>query len=850
MNILSLNIRGIKGGDKAKWVKELRLKNGANLIALQESLQAEVSERGMVNYWGNKNFKLDFVGAVGHSGGLICMWDPSMLEVSDSLKNRNFLCISGKLKGRGEKINYINVYAPQGVSAKRRLWHDLAILVDSLEGLILLVGDFNAVRTADERKNSIFKPVCARNFNEFIYKCGLLEYSMQGRRFTCVRNNGKKLSKIDRVLVSAEFFNKWPDACLRAHPCLLSDHCPLSLSVANNNFGPRPFRVFSSWIGKPGFDEAVRSASASSSGIVPPDIAITKKFARIRAALKDWRDKFLEKEGEEEAETRLELERLEEELEIRDLSEEEEWTMSECKKVIKDIGDRKNFDLKQRSRVRWAIDGDENSKFFHALINNRRASNSIPGLLIDGEWCSKPSKIKKEVFGFFRDKFKERIGSRPALFCDNFKKLSESSIDLLVSEFSKEEIKSAVFECGDERAPGPDGLNFKFIKHFWPLFEEDFENVFREFFFSGRLNCGSGSSFISLVPKVKDPVSLNNFRPINLVGVLSKTISKVLTNRMRKVLHEVISDSQSAFITGKHILDGPLIVNEIINWLKKKKSRAFILKIDFEKAYDNVNWDFVESSLSQMGFPQRWCVWVRGILRSARSSVLVNGAPTFEFQCSKGMRQGDPLSPFLFLTVMEALSCMIEKAYGAGVIKGIRLPNKGPVVSHLLYADDAVILGEWEKEEVLNVVRILRCFHLCSGLKINIAKSNLYGIGVDLADTEALARMVGCKPDAPPFKYLGLMVGANMNRINNWKPVYDIFESRLSVWKASLLSIGGRVTIIKSVLESLPNYYFSIYKAPIKVINDLESLIKSFLWGGSGQAKKVHWVAWDRVALP
>ncbi|KAM0044066.1 putative RNA-directed DNA polymerase [Helianthus debilis subsp. tardiflorus] len=249
-----------------------------------------------------------------------------------------------------------------------------------------------------------------------------------------------------------------------------------------------------------------------------------------------------------------------------------------------------------------------------------------------------------------------------------------------------------------------------------------------------------------------------------------------------------------------------------------------------------------------MGFPSVWCKWVSGILSSARSSVLMNGPPTFQFRCEKGMRQGDPLSPFLFLVVMEGFSRMISRAMEEGMLKGIPTPNNGPILSHLLYADDAIVLGDWSKEELGNVMRILRCFYLCSGLKINVNKSNLVGIGVNGEEIGAMANNFGCKPDTLPFNYLGLRVGANMNRVNNWWPVLEVFRSRLAKWKSHLLSISGRVVLIKSVLESLPAYYFSLYKAPKKVIADLESTIKSFLWGGSVEERKLHWVKWDRVA--
>ncbi|KAM0019452.1 putative RNA-directed DNA polymerase [Helianthus debilis subsp. tardiflorus] len=199
---------------------------------------------------------------------------------------------------------------------------------------------------------------------------------------------------------------------------------------------------------------------------------------------------------------------------------------------------------------------------------------------------------------------------------------------------------------------------------------------------------------------------------------------------------------------------------------------------------------------------------------------------------------------------MEVFSFMMDKARISGNFSGIQLPNNGPCVSHLLYADDAIIIGEWSRENVFNVIRILRIFHICSGIKINLAKSNIFAIGVGAGDLNITAGLIGCQVGNFPFRYLGLAVGGNMNRIINWKPIYEVFDARLAKWKSSLLSFGERITLIKSVLDSLPCYYLSLYKAPVKVIKDLESKIRNFLWGGDGSIKKLHWVAWDRVSLP
>ncbi|MFS7950995.1 putative RNA-directed DNA polymerase [Helianthus anomalus] len=451
-----------------------------------------------------------------------------------------------------------------------------------------------------------------------------------------------------------------------------------------------------------------------------------------------------------------------------------------------------------------------------------------------GSWVSNPSLVKKEVFSFFRSRFKEECTNRPSISFSNLLKISSTDASWLESPFSKEEIKEAVFGCGDDRAPGPDGFNFRFFKFFWDLFEEDFLRVLSDFHGSGSISTGCGSSFITLVPKKKDPQSLADYRPISLVGVINKVISKILANRLKIVLQSVISNSQSAFLGNRFILDGPLIINEVCSWLKRSKKKALMLKIDFEKAYDNVSWSFVLDVMSQMGFGPRWCSWIQGVLSSARASVLVNGAPTFEFGWSKGMRQGDPISPFLFLVVMEALSCLINKAVEVGMFSGIRLPEGGPLLSHLFFADDALVIGEWHEENVINMVRLLRCFHVCSGLKINLEKSGLFGVGVEASEVGQMAGVVGCRAESFPFKYLGLKVGANMNRVSNWRPIFDIFESRLALWKSTLLSFGGRITLIRSVLESLPSFYFSLYRAPKQVVADLEKLMRGF-WGGGGR---------------
>ncbi|GJX75160.1 putative RNA-directed DNA polymerase, partial [Tanacetum coccineum] len=240
----------------------------------------------------------------------------------------------------------------------------------------------------------------------------------------------------------------------------------------------------------------------------------------------------------------------------------------------------------------------------------------------------------------------------------------------------------------------------------------------------------------------------------------------------------------------------------------------FFLKVDFEKAFDSLSWTFLESIMAQMGFSNNWRSWIRGCLNSAYASVLVNGSPTPEFKIEKGLRQGDPLSPFLFILAIEALNVVLEEAKVRHFFRGMEVGNDRIYISHLQFADDAIIMGDWSQINVKNLSRILTCFHLASGLKINFNKSKLFGIGVTDNKLSCLASSICCQPSHFPCTYLGLPIGANMSRSANWSPLIDRFHKRLSMWKSKTLSFGGRLTLIKSVLGSLGVYFFSTFKAP------------------------------------
>ncbi|GKV27391.1 hypothetical protein SLEP1_g36564 [Rubroshorea leprosula] len=802
----------------------------------------------MTEVTGIKEDDFDWVAKAsnGRSGGLLSVWNSKVFRKNGVIEGENYLGVCG-LWGEEDTVVYIiNIYSPCLLMGKKALWEELQRLITSKGGKWCLAGDFNVVRKVEERAGSREITREMREFDDFILNTGLIDLPLAGRKYTWYNSNGQYMSRIDRFLMSEEWILNWSDVKQWGLSRSVSDHCPILLKNESIDWGPKPFKFFNAWLDQPGCKEIITEVWNSTKVMGWNGYILKEKLKRTKNKLKQWSRNAISEVDRKVKEAEKEIAAIDEKGEKGQLSPQ-------------DVEQRKNYFLElwknikikesmwqQKSRKMWLKERDANTKYFHTCVKGRSRRNEILSIQIKGDQHTGVAKIKEKVAKYFEELFTEEKWKRPKLDGIRFNKISEADNDILTATFSEEEIKEAIWDCESSKSPGPDGFNFSFVKAMWEDIKVDIVGFVHKFHKQGKIVKGSHASFIVLIPKVENPPKIEEFKPISLIGVMYKILAKLLANRLGKVIHKVIGEQQMAFIRGRQLAEGVVIANEVINEAKRNKKKSFLFKVDFEKAYDKVCWSFINYMMLRMGFCEAWRSWIQECLRSSSVSVIVNGSPTRQFMVTKGIHQGDLLSPFLFLIVAEGLNGMVTAAVEKKLYKGVTVGSEEAMVSHLQFADDTIFFGEASEENIWAIKCIVRSFELVSGLKINYAKSQLMGVNLEEGWKEKMACRLYCKGEDLPFKYLGIPIGGNHRKLAMWQPLVESVKRKLAPWKGRHVSFGGRITLINSVLFSLPVFLMSVYLLP-KGVKEMRKFNLALMGKWWGRLAKKEQGLWDKV---
>jgi hypothetical protein len=408
----------------------------------------------------------------------------------------------------------------------------------------------------------------------------------------------------------------------------------------------------------------------------------------------------------------------------------------------------------------------------------------------------------------------EPCASLDAVFQSIPCKVDDSMNADLCKPYTDEAIKFALFQMGPTKAPRPDGFPALFNQTHWDFLKEDICHAVRGFLTRMPIPVGFCDSMIVLIPKGVRPKHLNNFRPICLCNVLYKIASKVLANRLKILLPAIISEHQSAFVPGRLITDNDLIAFECLHTIRQQRSKRpyFALKIDMTKAYDRVEWTYLHGCLSRLGFAPEWIKMVMRCVTSVRYAVHVNRELTNPVIPSRGIRQGDPISPYLFLLCTEGLSSVLLHKESCGELQCIQNGRQGPPISHLLFADDSIFFARNDQRSVHSLKEALQLYCDGSGQRINLQKSSIFfGTHCSNDIKQKVMEILEITNESFHDKYLGMPTHVGRSPIRTFNFLKEKVWHRIIGLSDRPPSWAGKEVLLKSVVQAIPTYIMSCF---------------------------------------
>ncbi|XP_059431505.1 uncharacterized protein LOC132165008 [Corylus avellana] len=806
MKIISWNCRGL---GNLRTVRELcrlvKQKQPIMVFLMETKLRKEKME--------SIRCKLEFasmfvVESVGKSGGMALLWGE---DVNVTIQNFSQRHINGvvKISDDGVPWKFTGFYGHPEVAKRSESWALLQHLSTLNPAPWVCIGDFNEIVTSSEKwgggeraQRQMF------GFRQVLENCGLSDLGFRGPKYTwsnCRDNHEFTKERLDRGVANLIWRDLFPEVEVMVENTVCSDHTPLMLclkGIRRNGMGLRRFRYEAAWRSEEGLQKRLQVLQGREEHGV----------------------------GEETKAAKKELELLLEKSDIH-------W--------------------KQRAKIDWMRHVDRNTKFYHACANARRKSNTIY-VIKDAEerLCTAEVEVQSAFINYFTDLFtSDSTGNtmhclRP-LNCWVTEEMNRS----LLQPFTEEEVLFALSNMAPLKAPGPDGFPAEFFQKNWHIVGKDICNAILESLQSGSMPEFLNFTHIVLIPKLKNPSSVSDYRPISLYNVIYKLISKMLANRLKKILPHVISPAQSAFIPGRLITDNVLAAYETLHTMHtrmKGKQGFMAIKLDMSKAYDRMEWGFLEAVMRRLGFDLRWINLIMMCVTTVQYAVVVNGRPCGRIKPQRGLRQGDPISPYLFILCAEALSAMLSQANEEGALTGVATSRRGPRISHLFFADDSLLFCKANLPQWDHLTSVLRAYEEDLGQRLNNNKTSLFFSWNTSRVAKRAILEASSLPDTQRYDtYLGLPALVGKSRMAAFKRITDRVWKRLQDWKLKFLSQAGKEVLLKAVIQALPTYCMSVFLLPRALCREINSQMRKFWWGhkendSRALLAKQSWRLWNQ----
>ena len=521
----------------------------------------------------------------------------------------------------------------------------------------------------------------------------------------------------------------------------------------------------------------------------------------------------------------------------KDLTQDLVNTLEEKKLALQEMRDKKTKGMIVRSRLQWLQNGEKPSRYFCNLENRNFASKRMCFLVNDkGDTLFEQDEILEETHNFYKNLYERRETEDVNInnLLNNHSGLSDLEQESLEGEITYEEAAQTLKRMKNNKSPGNSGYTVEFFKFFFSRIGHFLVRSLNHGFHVGKLSVTQRQGVITCIPKEgKNNQLLSNWRPISLLNVSYKIASACLTNRVKSVLDKLVNKNQKGFLPNRYINENLSLMYDILSYTESEQIPGMLLLVDFHKAFDSISWTFIDKVLDFFKFGPDFKKWVKTFYNEISSCVSVNGKYSQYFNMGRGVRQGDPLSPYLFLLCAEVLTRMLCENR---LIKGLKIKDKEAFLSQ--FADDTAIFLDGSKESFCQCIDNLSTFANMSGLSINYTKTIVVWLGSKKNSNERFMRDRNFLwdpggPDETTFKYLGIKFSTNINKIVdlNFENKINEIEKLLKVWSQRSLTPYGKITVIKTLAISKLTYLLTNLPDPGReFLKRIDNLFFKFLW--------------------
>jgi len=860
MLIVSWNCRGLGSKTKEEALRDLTRLTRPEVLLIQETkLEKEDLLRASNLFW--KKGPARAVSARGASGGIATLWDASKLDFIEEETTTHWIYTKLLHKRSGLLVSLFNLYVPVAINEKKDCWDSLALFLNhSNTANIIVAGDLNVTLSPSEKKGGSIVRDPAREWVEDLMSDWELEdIRPSNGRFTWSNKRlgpGHIAARLDRFLVQSSFLSLGLIASSKVHPHSTSDHKPVSLDLLpSSSLGPLPFKFSPLWALQDSFYSNVqRSWMQPVSG--SPFFVWEEKLRNLKWNLKFWA-KNLATPMMEKGKIQEELERHQAELEVNQITQDLLHQETELQRKYHKACRDEETHWRMKSRALWLQEGDRNTSYFHKQTQARNNYNYINEILWQDKLWTDPEDIKEVAHSYFKELYaapdQEDVDLDAYPLSEIPQMITANENSILNRPISLKEIKDVVFKMSPDKAPGPDGFTPRFFIHCWDIIKKDLSKMIRRSQACTKIGGSTNSAFLALIPKEKGANQLSRFRPISLCNTGYKIITKIIANRLKKLLPKLIPENQGGFVHGRQILDNIILVQEAIHSSYTKKEQGMVIKLDLANAFDRVRHEFLFAVMQRFGFDNQFINWVKACIKAPWVAPLVNGRPANFFQASRGLRQGCPLSPLLYVLQASVLSYQLRYALHNRALSSIKIAPSVKEVSHTQFADDTLLLGEANIQTARILKSELDIYKLCSGSEINYNKSTIHGWHCTPRELLQISRVLEMEvtPTWEKFIYLGVPIFKSSVKTAHWEPLIEKLKTKIQNWGANWLNRAGKLVLMNAVISSLPIYQCSVLLAPKTTSNKIDELLRKFLWeGGRNCERKMHLVNWRKVKTP